>query len=177
MTLTMAAVLGCGQAKPTARTASVTRRVAAVNITSMTATPASISFTSTDPDLGAVSGSASATVDFALATGVATNTWTLKISSATATFTGGTCTTIPASAITATCASVTVTNFGGAGTGACAAASTLSTAGTTLGTGLETSSFAQYAATINFKLTDSWSYIAATSPTCPLSITYSLTAP
>ena len=177
MALTMAAVLGCGQAKPAARTAAVNRGAAAVTINSMSASPGSISFSATDPDLGAVTGSAAATITFGLFFGTTTNTWTVNVSAATSTFTGGTCTTIPASAITVKCTSVGVTGAGTLGTGACTASSTLSTTGKTVASGREGSLFSTFTVTLNLTLSDSWQYIAATSPTCPLSITYSLNAP
>jgi hypothetical protein len=178
MALMMVAVLGCGQTKAPAKTAAVNRTQAAVYINALTASPSSISFSSTDPDLGAVSGSAAASVTFGLLLGTATNTWTVSVSAATSTFTGGTCTTIPASAITVTCASVAVNNYGGtAGTGACAASSTLSTTGKTAASGGEGNFYDTFTITLNLTLTDSWAYIAATTTTCPLSITYSLNAP
>jgi hypothetical protein len=176
--ITMAAVFSHGQAKPVTRKTAAAVRPAGVTVYNMSASPSSISFTSTDPDLGTVAGSAAATVTFSMFFGTASNTWTLSVSSASSTFTGGSCTTIPASAITATCSSVSDSSFGGtAATGACGAAAKLSTTGKTIVSGSEGTIFDTLTVTVNFTLSDSWAYIAATSPTCPLSITYTLNAP
>jgi hypothetical protein len=186
LTVLMTAVMAPSMMHAQARAAAKTRvvvapgtqaTVQATSITTMTATPATISFSSTDPDLGPVAGSSSATIVIALKGQSVANTWTLGISAGAATFTG--CATVPASAVTATCSSVVVSGTTGPtpGTGACGSAVGLSTTSTTVASGKEGSNKDTYTATINFTLTDSWQYIAATSPTCPLTLTYSVNAP
>jgi len=174
----MAASLLAGQAKsgPKAMALAPQMNALATSITSITATPNPITFSATDPDLGPYSGNFSSTVIFKLTGGATNRNWTLTATAGSATFTG--CTTIPASAVKATCSSATVTNTSGtSGTGACSAAGNLSTSALTLASGKEGSGGDTYTITINFLLTDSWSYIAQTSPTCPLTLTYSLNAP
>src|SRR5882724_13331336 len=80
----------------------------ATSITSMTASPGTINFSATDPDLGSVAGSSAGSVVFSLLGGHGANVWTVTVQAATSTFSG--CTTVPASAVTATCTSVVVTN-------------------------------------------------------------------
>jgi hypothetical protein len=135
----------------------------------VSASPATISFTATDPDLGSVSGSAASTVSWTTASGSTTSTWTLQVQAAAASFTS--CGTVPTSAVTATCGSVT-----GGSSGACKPAITVSTTAQQVATGKESTSLnAPYSVTLNFKLADSWKYIAKSS--CTLILTYTVTAP
>jgi|SRR5208282_2356413 len=185
LTVLMTAVMAPSMMHAQARTAAKTRTavapgtqatVQATSVTTMTATPATINFSATDPDLGSVTGSSAATVTISLKGQSIANNWTLGIKAGAATFTG--CATVPASAVTATCSSVVVSGTTGiAGTGACGGAVGLSTTSTTVASGKEGSAKDTYTVTINFTLTDSWQYIAATAPTCPLTLTYSLNAP
>jgi len=96
--------------------------------------------------------------------------WTLTAQAGAASFTG--CATVPASAVTVTCASTSVT--GGGGTGSCSGSFTLSSSPQQVAGGLEGNS---YTVTLNFKLTDRWRYIAATTPSCTLTLTYTVNAP
>jgi hypothetical protein len=135
----------------------------------VSASPATISFTATDPDLGSVPGSAASTVSWTTTGGLTTSTWTLQVQAAAASFTG--CGTVPTSAVTATCGSVT-----GGTSGACKPAITLSTTAQQVATGKESTSLnAPYSVILNFKLADSWKYIAKSS--CTLTLTYTATAP
>jgi hypothetical protein len=177
MLLVMATTLAAGQATSSVRkTAAFTQAHAlATSITTITATPSPITFSATDPDAGPYSGSSASTVKFNLTGGGAARSWTLSVTAGAATFTG--CTTIPASAVKATCATASVVNVSGsAGTAACSAGANLSTSALTIATGNE-GKVNDFTITINFVLTDSWSYIAQTSPLCPLTLTYSLNAP
>ena len=143
----------------------------ATTLSAVTASPATISFTATDPDLGPFTGSSSATVSWTTSGGAAASTWTLKVQAAAATF--ASCATVPTSAVTAMCTGVA----GGTG-GACTGGSgfALSTAGQQVASGKEaTGAGKSYSVTINFTLADSWSYIAKSS--CTLSLTYTVTAP
>lgn len=174
MAFVIATTLAAGQAKGGQKstapaTGTGTRSAKALFITGMTVTPSTINFSATDPDLGLVAGSAASTVSFTLWFGSASN-WTLTISSSTSTFSG--CTTIPASAITATCTAGTASQ----GSAVCSAAGPLSTTGIQVASGAQ-GTIANFTVTVNFTLSDSWKYIAQTSPTCPLSLTYTLDAP
>jgi hypothetical protein len=174
----MAASLLAGQAKSGPKVMAFTQQMTtmATSITTITAAPSPITFSATDPDLGPFAGTSASTVIFKLTGGATAKTWTLSVTTGASTFTG--CTTIPASAVKATCTSAVVTRTSGIiGTGACSAAGNLSTSALTLASGQEGSGGDTYTITINFLLTDSWSYIAKTSPTCPLTLTYSLNAP
>jgi len=171
----MATSLLAGQATKSGQKTAFSLQALATSVTSMTATPSTISFSATDPDLGPYSGNSAATVVFALSGGKTTKAWSVTVTAGTSTFSG--CTTIPTSSVKASCASVAVNNSSGtAGTGTCSAAGTLSTTALTVATGKEGSLTDTYTITINFLFTDSWTYIAKTSPTCPLTLTYSLTA-
>lgn len=135
----------------------------------VTASPGTISFTGTDPDLGNVAGSAASTVSWTTSGGLITNTWNLQVQASATSFTS--CATVPTSAVTVTCGSVT-----GGASGACKPAITLSTTGQQVATGLESViPIAPYSVTLNFSLADSWHYIANTS--CTLTLTYTVTAP
>ncbi len=135
------------------------------------ATPATISFSATDPDLGSAAGSATSTVTWSILNGRDNKqTWTLTAQAGGASFTG--CATIPASAVTVTCASTSVT--GGGGTGSCSGPVALSTSPQQVAGGLEGN---DYTVTLNFRLTDRWRYVAATAPSCTLTLTYTVNAP
>lgn len=179
MAMALAAVQHSGQVptKPGQRTVALAKSAPpATSIFSLTVSPSSINFSATDPDLGVVTGSSTSAVQFYLIGSTAGATWTLGIATGGSTFTG--CTTIPASAVKATCSGASVSNFSGtAGTAVCSAARTLSTTTGTVLSGKEGSGIDGYNATITFTLTDSWKYIAKTSPTCPITLTYTLNAP
>jgi hypothetical protein len=163
-------------ATPAASTTQATVLATSVS-TGLKASPGTISFSATDPDLGAVTGSSASTVTFTLKGGANARTWSVGIQAGSSTFTG--CTTLPASAVTATCSSVTITHNSGATptAGTCSAAFALSsTSSTTVASG-EEGGGNTFSILINFTLSDSWQNIAATSPTCPLTLTYSLNAP
>jgi hypothetical protein len=144
---------------------------AATSLASVTASPSTISFTATDPDLGSVAGSSASTVSWTTSGGSSGSTWNLKVQAGAASFTN--CASVPTSAVTATCSSVT-----GGSSGACSAAITLSTSGQQVATGHEANGGSQpYSVKMNFTLADSWAYIAKTSPACTLTLTYTVTAP
>ena len=143
----------------------------ATSLSAITASPGTISFTATDPDLGSVAGSSAATVSWTTSGGSAASTWTLQVSAAAASFTN--CGTVPRSAVRVACGGVT-----GGSAGACGGSFNLSGAGQQIASGKESaSSNAPYSVTLSFTLADSWSYIAKTAPSCTLSITYTVTAP
>ncbi len=142
----------------------------AATLSTITATPATISFSATDPDLGSVAGSTTSTVTWSLTGGNKNQSWTLTVQAGGASFTG--CATAPAAAVTVTCASASVS--GGNGTGSCNGPFTLSTSPQQVAGGFEGQN---YTVTINFTLTDRWRYIAATTPSCTLTLTYTVNAP
>jgi hypothetical protein len=135
--------------------------------TAIAATPATVTFTATNPDSAPTdSGSATVTLTWKTAGGATTRTWNVK-ASAPAAFTS--CATVPSSAVTATCTSVT----GGTGS-TCSAAGALSTAGVQIASGDEATGNASYTVKLTYTLADSWEYIASSS--CSLTVTYLLTA-
>ena len=138
-------------------------------MSAVSANPGTISFTATDPDLGAVSGSSAATISWMTSGGSGGNTWSLSVQASGTSFTG--CATVPTSAVTATCTGVS----GGSG-GTCGGSVPLSTAAQQVASGNEASGNNKaYSVTLSFTLADSWSYIANSS--CSLSLTYTVTAP
>jgi hypothetical protein len=137
------------------------------------ATPATITFTAANPDNGSVSGSSTATVSWTVTGGANARTWTLSVENSASTLTN--CSTVPASAVKVTCATAGVS--GGAGTGACSAAFNLSNALQQVASGKEGTGTRTNTVTINYAFTDSWTYIAHTSPACTATLTYSVTDP
>ncbi len=148
----------------------------ASTITTISVVPANINFNATDPDFPSVSGSSAATGTFSMTGGAPSRNWTFSVQAGASNFTG--CTTVPASAVTVTCSSATNSNSGGsAGTAVCSAPFSLSTTAQQVAGGREGSSSDSYTITINYTLTDSWKFIAATAPTCPITLTYTADAP
>jgi hypothetical protein len=139
-------------------------------LSAISASPSTISFAATDPDLGSDAGSSAATISWTTSGGSSGNTWNLSVKATTANFTS--CATVPTSAVTAKCTGVT----GGSG-GACGASVPLSTSAQQVASGKEAGGPGNkpYSVTINFTLADSWSYIANSS--CSLSLTYTVNAP
>lgn len=138
----------------------------------VTVSPATISFTATNPNSApVVAGSATATaswnnLDFN------TGAWNLTVQSAAASFVN--CATVPVSAVTVSCASVTTTV---GGSGSCAAGFKLSTSPQIVASGNQALLTYSYTITLNFTLADSWKYIAENSPSCSLSLAYTATVP
>jgi hypothetical protein len=130
------------------------------------ASPSSISFSATNPDTPTVAGSATTTVSWNVANS-ANDAWKLQVSANSASFSN--CpTAIPVSAVTITCTD----GFGG-GPFNCGAPATLSTSKTTVASGTATGAGTTYFwVTLTYTLTDSWKYIAQTSSSCTLDITY-----
>jgi hypothetical protein len=86
----------------------------------------------------------------------------------------GNCPTVPVSAVTVSCASAT-TNTGGSGK--CGPAFALSTSPQVVAGGNQSGSTFSYAVTLTFSLADNWKYIAETSPSCLLTLSYTATVP
>ena len=169
----IAAILMASSPQIAARGGSAARPVTPVKPlattinTAIAATPATVTFTATNPDSApSDSGSATVTLTWKTAGGATARTWNVK-ASAPAAFTS--CATVPSSAVTATCTSVT----GGTGS-TCSAAGALSTAGIQIASGDEATGTAAYTVKLTYTLADSWEYIASSS--CSLTVTYLLTA-
>jgi hypothetical protein len=167
------ALSGAGAKNSPARTIGSSGVSRKAIISGMSATPATVSFLATDPDLGAVTGTAS-TVTWSAVGGLLTNTWTLTVQAGVTSFSG--CSTVPVSAVTVTCTSASATGIL-AGTGVCAAAFPLSTSPHQIASGTEGSVSGAYTVNITFTLTDMWKYVAAVSPACTLTLTYTANTP
>jgi hypothetical protein len=138
------------------------------NPTQITASPATVSFLSSDPDAGPVAGSP-VTVTWVVWLGGSSNTWNVTVRANSSTL--GSCAAVPASAIRARCTSVSVTGFP-AGSGSCSQAFPLGTGDQQIAGGLQGGIYATYTVTITYDFTDSWRYKGATAPACSLNLTY-----
>jgi hypothetical protein len=132
---------------------------------SVMASPATITFTSPDPDTTPTNGNTTATISWGMS-GV--SSWSLSVNAAAASFTG--CPLVPRSAVQFQCTSATPALLGNA---SCSAGTfTLSSSpqtiasGTVQGTGTAT-------VIVAFKFTDAWKYPANSS--CSLNLTYTAT--
>lgn len=134
--------------------------------------PGTISFNAINPDSSPVdAGSSAASVtwqnlDFN------EGAWTLTVQATSSSFTN--CSTVPISAVTVSCASVS-TSIGGSGS--CSAPFTLTTSPQVVAGGNQSFITYSYSVAVNFTLNDSWKYIAETSPSCSLSLSYVATVP
>jgi len=134
------------------------------------ATPSPITFAATDPDSPTVSGSATTTVSWGV-TNTANDPWKLQVAANSATF-SNCATAIPVSAVTIACTA----GFDGGGTVSCTGATTLSTSNVTMASGtVPGAGFTNFWVTLTYTLTDNWKYIAQTSSSCTLDITYTAT--
>ena len=151
--------------------AAVTAKPQAAGNFTLTVSPATISFSATNPGTApVVAGSSPATASWSvLSVG---STWNLQVQATSPTFAN--CSTVPVSAVTVTCSSVSVTGIGGSGT--CSGAFPLSTGMQTVASGSEGLLSMDYSVTISFTLADNWKYIAEMSPACTLSLNYLATA-
>jgi hypothetical protein len=142
------------------------------SITSFTALPSTITFTSSDPDLGAT-GSAIVTITVAKA--MNNHPWTLTVQASSSTLTN--CTSVPVSAIRASCSGVVVSGTGGVSpTGSCSAPFSLSTAPTQLAGGNQGNQTETYTINVAYPFNDNWQYSGASSPACSLTLSYTATA-
>ena len=146
----------------------------ATSLGSVTASPSTVSFSATDPDLGTAPGNSQATITWTESAGNPIHNWTLTVRGGSS-FSG--CSTVPASAVTVTCTSASVS--GGGGTGTCSAPFALSAGGQQVAGGLQGNNTQTwtYTVTINFTIADRWSYVAQQSPPCTITLTYTVNAP
>ena len=140
-------------------------------ISSLNATPSTISFNATNPVAGVVPGSSAAAVKWTVIGGSHLLSWGISVQASAPSFSG--CPTVPVTAVTAACASATV--GGGAGTGSCGGSFTLSTTATQLAGGLEGDGTQLYSVLVQYTLAESWRYAA--NPSCTLTLTYTVNAP
>ena len=140
-------------------------------ISSVTATPGTISFQANNPDSGVVSGSTTATVGWTVTLGSRLLNWTISVQASSLAFTG--CPTVPVSAVRAICTSAGVS--GGGGTGTCSGPVTLSTLAQQVASGSEGDLIQSYLVILNYTLAESWRYVASSS--CTLTLTYTINAP
>ena len=145
---------------------------AATGTFTLSVSPATVSFSAVNPGTTpVVAGSAATTASWtALGSG---NNWSLTVQAASTAFSN--CSTVPVSAVTVSCSSVSVTGLGGSGS--CAGSFPLSTTPQVVASGSEGLVSLIYSVTISFTLSDSWKYIAETSPACTLSLTYTANVP
>ena|SRR5579871_734029 len=157
---------------PTAVRGGVSRVARPAASFTVNVSPATISFAAVNPDsTPVVSGSAPAAVTWQNLDFNQGN-WTLTVQAAGAGFTS--CPSLPLSAVTVSCSSVTTTI---GGTGNCAAAFPLSTTAQTVASGTQSFLTYSYSVNVNFTLADNWKYIAETSPSCSLSLSYTANVP
>lgn len=137
------------------------------SITSFTASPSSISFTANNPNAATVAIGATNTIAWTATQCINNLTWKITVKASTSSLTN--CSTVPISAaIAATCSSSV--NLGGTAT--CHTPLTLTTSEQTLVDGLEGSGTCSGTTSVTYTLNESWRYIAASSPTCSTTITY-----
>jgi hypothetical protein len=141
-------------------------------INSLLATPGSINFQASNPNLGSVSGSAPASVSWTVQGGSNLQNWTLSVQADAGSFSG--CSTVPVSAVTASCTGASVS--GGGGTGSCSGSLPLSTVAQQVAAGAQGEGSQNYSVVINYVLAESWRYIA-TGSSCSLTLTYTVNAP
>jgi hypothetical protein len=138
---------------------------------SLSASPGTISFQASNPELGLVSGSSPGSLAWIVLSGSHAQNWSVSVQAGSSSFVG--CATIPISAIRVTCSVATVS--GGAGTGACSSSFPLSTTPQQVAGGSEGTGTNSYSVSMNFTLAESWRYVANSA--CTITITYTVNAP
>jgi hypothetical protein len=141
-------------------------------IQNITATPATVTFQSADPDLSPVAGSP-VTVTWRFTGGNPGQTWNVGVSASSPAMTN--CGGVPASAITVSCRSVSMSG-GSQGTGSwsCSQPFPLSTTNQQVAGGRQMDGNANYAVDISYSFQDSWRYRGAVTPACSLTLTYTV---
>lgn len=140
-------------------------------ISSLLATPGSISFSASNPNSATVAGSSAASLSWLVVGGSHLQTWSVSVQAGGSYFSG--CSTVPVSAVSVGCASASV--GGGGGTGSCSGPFTLTTAAQQVAGGAEGDGLQSYFVLINYTLAESWRYVANAS--CTLTLTYTVNAP
>jgi hypothetical protein len=141
------------------------------SISGFTATPGTITFTSSNPDASATSPSAQIVVNM---TGpIPALPWNLKVAATSSSL--GNCPSVPASAVAAVCSSFSGSAPLGnnAPTGGCSGSPALSTSYVTVASGAQgTGSSNTFTINMNYRFTDAWTYPGANAPACTLGLTY-----
>ncbi len=145
---------------------------AATRIHNEAATPATIMFIASDPDLP-TPGSVSATIDFRTTGGRNDRNWRVDMQATSGPNMTNCPNTIPISEVLVTCTSAVSDN---GGTASCAAPFALSGSTTTIACGLEGKGNASpYQVVLNFEFQDSWQYID-TGSACAVNLSYQIFA-
>lgn len=139
-----------------------------LEVKNFSASPGALSFSSADPS---ATSTTQATVLFRIKAGHSGKAWSLTVSASGSSFAN--CSFLPASAVLVTCASASVS---GGGTAACGSAFGLSTSAGTVASGVQGSGNLDYTILINYTLTDAWKYPGKISPTCSLTLNYTVAA-
>lgn len=134
-----------------------------------TATPGTVTFTSSDPDVGA---SASATVNVSILSASWGKAWNVTVQAGGPTLTN--CAQVPVSAVSAVCDSVTLSGSGSSPTGSCSAPVALSTTPATIASGAQGNWDDTYTIHMTYQFTDAWQYPGASAPACSATLTYTL---
>jgi len=171
--LSICALLALQAGKPALRAPAPKPVVAApkpLAVANFTVYPiAAVSFAAADPDSPTVAGSGTVTVSGLIGASEANASFKLQVYAAGTTFSN--CTSIPVSAVTITCTSVFDP---GNNDVSCASPVTLSTSPVTVASGtLPTAgSSTSFWVTFSYTFTDNRKYIAQTSSSCTLNVTY-----
>jgi hypothetical protein len=173
----LASLLACGTglARFSNRRAGLFRparlNLALGTLAAVSATPGTISFQATNPELGQVAGSSPGSLTWSILSGSHLQNWTLSVQSATSSFTG--CPTIPVSAVQVSCGIASASGAGG--TGVCSGSFPLSTTAQQIAGGAEGDGTGSYSVSMNFTLAESWRYVPSSA--CTITLTYSVNAP
>lgn len=141
------------------------------SVADFSATPSSLSFSSANPN---GTSTQQATVYFRINTANSNQPWSLTVRGGNSTFTN--CGFLPVSAVRVACASVSVAGNGNAPTGSCSSQFDLSTSPGTVASGLQGTGSDDLTILINYTLTDAWKYPGKISPSCSLTLNYTVTA-
>jgi hypothetical protein len=140
-------------------------------VQTLSATPGTISFQSTNPDSGVASGSSTASLTWTVVLGSHLQNWILSVQSGSGSFTG--CPTVPVSAVQVSCQSASIN--GSLGTAGCAGSFSLSSTPAAVASGLQAEGTGSHSVIVYFTLAESWRYVAHSA--CTLTVTYSVNAP
>lgn len=139
-----------------------------VSVQNFLATPSTLSFSSANPD---GTSTKQATLTYGIDGGANGDAWTLTVSGSSSTFTN--CSFLPVSAVRVACGSVSVV---GGGTGTCNSQFNLSTSPVTVASGFQTGGHDDYTILVNYTLVDAWKYPGKISPSCALTLNYTVAA-
>ncbi len=168
-------LLAGGAARPVARgprPVVVQRQLAGTDpAITLIATPASISFSASNPDSAGVPANAVTTITWR-ANGDSRMPWLLTIQADSSSL--GSCPRVPVSAVTVTCSQAAVSH---GGIGICSPSMTLADSPRVIAAGMEAAANASYQVNLAFTLADSWKYVAQLNPPCSLTLSYTAYVP